>query len=205
MPKIVAVSDTHGKHRRVDVPDGDVLVHAGDFTGSGALRDIEEIDEWLSEFPHPTKILVAGNCDSVCEMSPDRVRDSLTEARYLEDEALEVDGLEFWGSPWQPIFLNMAFNLPRGEELAEKWELIPEETDVLVTHGPPAGILDRTSRGEEVGDEELLARVTDIRPDLHIFGHVHESTGVEERLGTTFVNAACNAPNDSPFVFDISA
>jgi len=205
MTKIVAVSDTHGRHRRVEIPDGDVLVHAGDFTGSGSLRDVEEFDDWLSQFPHPTKILVAGNCDGICEMSPDQVREALTEARYLEDEALEVDGLNFWGSPWQPVFLDMSFNLPRGEELAEKWALVPDDTDVLVTHGPPAGILDRTSRGEEVGDEELLARVTEVRPKLHVFGHIHESMGVEERRGTTFCNAACNKSSNNPFVFEIEA
>ncbi|MFB6350860.1 MAG: metallophosphatase domain-containing protein [Bradymonadaceae bacterium] len=199
---IVVISDTHGRHRDVEVPDGDILVHAGDFTGAGRLSDVDEIDDWLGGLPHPTKLVVAGNCDRCCERDPDEVRERLTNAQYLQDDAVEIEGIQFWGSPWQPKFLNMSFNLSRGDVLAEKWELIPEETDVLITHGPPRGILDRTSRGEEVGDRELLARVTEIRPTYHFFGHVHESSGVEERGETTFVNAACDRAGKEPVVVE---
>lgn len=203
MPKVVVISDTHGRHRRVEVPDGDVLIHAGDFTASGSMRDVEEFDDWLSELPHSEKLVVAGNCDAVCERDPDGVCERLSEARYLQDDRVEIEGVTFWGSPWQPVFLNMSFNLPRGDALAEKWADMPEDVDVLITHGPPFGILDRTSRGEEVGDRELLARVTEVRPRFHVFGHVHESSGRETRQGTEFINAACNAPGDTPFQFEI--
>lgn len=202
MTTIVVLSDTHGRHRSVEVPEGDVLIHAGDFTSRGSLKDVEEFDDWLGGFDHGTKLVVAGNCDHVCEQSPQKVRERLTNARYLQDEAVEVDGIKYWGSPWQPVFLNMSFNLRRGEPLAEKWKLIPDDIDVLITHGPPYGILDRTSRGEDVGDRELLARVTDIRPAYHVFGHVHESSGTEKRGSTMFVNAACNARGKTPFVFE---
>ena len=203
MTTIVVISDTHGRHRDVDVPGGDILVHAGDFTGSGRMSDVDEVDDWLGDLPHATTIVVAGNCDRCCERDPDEVRERLTNATYLQDESLEVEGLHIYGSPWQPVFLNMSFNLPRGEALAEKWAQIPEETDILVTHGPPFGIRDRTSRGEEVGDRALLERVTELQPAYHFFGHVHESSGVEERGGTTFVNAACDRKGKTPFVVEV--
>ena len=203
MPRIVVISDTHGRHRDVDVPAGDILVHAGDFTAGGRLSDVEEFDDWLAGLDHAEKIVVAGNCDRCLEDDPDEARERLTRAHYLQDEALEIDGLTFWGSPWQPEFLNMSFNLPRGEALAEKWALVPDDTDVLVTHTPPYGILDRTSRGQQVGDRELLARVTEIRPDYHFFGHVHESSGTADREGTRFVNAACDRAGKTPFVVDV--
>lgn len=199
---IVVISDTHGRHREVEVPDGDILIHAGDFTGSGTLSGVDNVNDWLGTLPHDHKLVVAGNCDPCCEENPDEVRERLTNAQYLQDDAVEIDGIRFWGSPWQPKFLNMSFNLPRGEALAEKWEMIPDDTDVLITHGPPRGILDRTSRGEEVGDRALLTRVTELRPAYHVFGHVHESSGTEIRGETTFVNAACDAKGKTPFVVE---
>ncbi|QDG49190.1 metallophosphoesterase [Persicimonas caeni] len=203
MTTLVAISDTHGRHRSVDVPDGDILVHAGDFSSFGSEDDLEDFNSWLGSLPHAEKIVVAGNCDHICETSPAEVRALLTEAHYLQDSAVEIAGLKFWGSPWQPIFHHMAFNLPRGEALAEKWAMIPADTDVLVTHGPPHGILDRTSRGQQVGDRALLARVTEVKPTCHIFGHVHESSGMVEQQGTCFINAACNAAGDRPFVYEL--
>jgi Icc-related predicted phosphoesterase len=199
---LVAISDTHGRHRRVDVPDGDVLIYAGDF-GLRTEHDLDEFNRWLGELPHAHKVVVAGNCDPFCEQSPDEVRRLLTEGHYLQDSAVELAGLKFWGSPWQPTFHNMAFNLPRGEPLAARWAQIPDDTDILVTHGPPHGILDRTSRGQQVGDRELLDRVTQVRPVCHIFGHVHESSGVLDRQGTRFINAACNAVGDVPVVYEV--
>lgn len=201
--KLVVMSDTHGRHRDVSVPEGDVLIHAGDFTSRGGLSDVEEFDDWLAQYDHPTKLLVAGNCDGCFEQSPMKARERVTAAKYLQDDSVEVDGLKIWGSPWQPVFLNMAFNVPRGEALAEKWEAMPDDTDVLVTHGPPAGVLDETSRGESVGDEALWQRVRQVEPALHIFGHVHESRGQRDVGHTRFINAACNAPGEEPFVVEI--
>jgi Icc-related predicted phosphoesterase len=198
--KVVIVSDTHGRHRRVEVPDGDLLIHAGDFTAGGRWSDVDEIDDWLGGFSHDQKIVVAGNCDGCCEGAADEVRSRLTHATYLMDEAVEFRGLTIWGSPWQPEFMNLAFNLPRGEALAERWAQMPDSVDILVTHGPPAGILDRTSRGERVGDEALRRRADEVSPKLHAFGHVHESSGREDSGDTTFINAACNSASDVPAV-----
>jgi Icc-related predicted phosphoesterase len=201
--RIVAISDTHGRHRELEVPAGDLLVHAGDFTSRGGLGDVEEFDDWIGQFDHPHKLVVAGNCDGCFEQAPSEARSRLTQARYLQDERIEIDGLTFWGSPWQPVFLNMAFNVPRGDALAEKWASMPDDTDVLITHGPPAGVLDETSRGETVGDEALWERVRQVQPDLHVFGHVHESTGRRTVGKTTFINAACNEASDEAFVVEV--
>jgi len=112
---------------------------------------------------------------------------------YLQDSGCEIEGVKFWGSPWQPWFFDWAFNLERGEQLRRKWALIPDDTDVLITHGPPAGILDLCPDGRRVGCGDLRLRVEQIEPMAHIFGHIHHSAGqVEPLVGrrTRFINAA---------------
>ncbi|MCA9671312.1 MAG: metallophosphatase domain-containing protein [Myxococcales bacterium] len=194
MVRLVAISDTHGAHDRVSVPDGDILVHAGDLTGLGELAELHRANDFLAAQPHAHKVVIAGNHDWCFVRQPDQARAALSAARYLQDEAAEVCGLRFYGSPWQPWFLNWAFNLPRGPQLAARWAAIPDDTDVLITHGPPRGILDRTFAEAHAGCDALLARVTQIRPLTHIFGHIHEAAGVRVRGGTTFVNAsACDS------------
>ncbi|HET6574366.1 MAG TPA: metallophosphatase domain-containing protein [Fimbriiglobus sp.] len=190
MLTLVCVSDTHGRHREAVVPDGDVLIHAGDITGYGELEVVEDFDRWLAELPHRHKVVIAGNHDWCFQTQPDRARARLRHAVYLQDEAVTIAGLKFYGSPWQPWFLDWAFNLPRGPELAAKWALIPDDTDVLVTHGPPLGVLDATRRGHRPGCADLAARVRVVRPGLHVFGHIHEAAGVVRDGDTLFVNAA---------------
>ena len=203
MTRLVLVSDTHGRHEQVDIPDGDVLIHAGDFCRGRSITVVHEFNSWLSGLPHEEKLVVAGNCDHIFEHRREEAEAALDAARYLQDDTVEIDGLTFWGSPWQPVFLDMAFNVPRGRELAEKWAEMPDELDVLITHAPPRDILDETSRGEVVGDRALRERVEEVRPTLHVFGHIHESYG-ERTLGAThFVNAACNDPSRSPIIFEI--
>ena len=203
--RIVCLSDTH--LRDVAVPPGDVLVHAGDFTMGGSLREIERFAAWIGALPHRYKIVIAGNHDFGFERHPHEARDRLDGVTYLEDQGVEVEGLRIWGSPWQPRFRDWAFNLDRGAPLREKWERIPPGTDLLVTHGPPAGILDRTVSGQEVGCADLRDVVFGIRPRLHVFGHIHEGFGVLERDGTTFANASiCTVgyePRNPCLVFDL--
>lgn len=205
--RIVAISDTHGMHRRFDVPDGDVLIHAGDLTGHGELAEVEEFDTFLGTLPHRHKIVIAGNHDFCFERRPGEAGKRLTNATYLQDEMTTVDGIVFYGSPWQPWFHDWAFNLQRGPEIKAKWDLIPEGVDVLITHGPPWGYGDRTLSGLQVGCEDLLAAVQRVMPRLHIFGHIHEGHGIIPGPDTTFVNAsACTAyfePRNAPLVFDL--
>ncbi len=203
MPRIVCVSDTHSFHRKTVVPDGDILIHAGDITLHGELEAVEDFDRWLGTLPHRHKVVIAGNHDFCFQEKPERARPLLTNAVYLEDSAVTVEGLKVYGSPWQPEFGGWAFNLPRGPELAAVWGKIPDDTDVLVTHGPPAGFLDRTNRGVHAGCADLLARVFQVRPRLHVFGHIHEAAGVMEVGGITFVNASTHLGVGTAVVVDL--
>ena len=191
--KLVLISDTHGQHRKFDIPEGDVLIHAGDFMRSGMYaHEIVDFNDWLDSTPCPTRIVIAGNHDRLFELQYS-VRSYLTNAIYLQDSAVEIDGLKFWGSPWQPEFNNWAFNVPRGAAIKKYWDLIPEGTDVLITHGPPYGILDRIlpERGvEHLGCGELLKAVDRIQPRLHVFGHIHGGYGDRWDHDTLFINAS---------------
>ncbi len=171
------------------IPEGDVLIHGGDFTSRGSVHDVIDFNTWLGTLAHPTKIVIAGNHDFLFERDPGLARSLLTNATYLEDSGTTVGGLAVWGSPWQPRFFDWAFNLDRGAPLEAKWNLIPAATDVLVTHGPPMEILDRTRRGEPVGCEALARAVLRVKPKLHVFGHIHEGYGELVRDGIRYVNA----------------
>ena len=119
--RIVAISDTHGLHRHLQVPPGDILVHAGDITGRGQLDQVVDFNEWLGGLPHRHKVVIAGNHDFCFEQQPLESAALLTNCIYLFDKAITLDGLCFYGSPWQPWFYDWAFNLGRGPELQAKW------------------------------------------------------------------------------------
>jgi Icc-related predicted phosphoesterase len=194
-------------HSAITVPDGDVLVHTGDATKLGKEAQIVEVNRWLGTLPHKHKILISGNHDFGFERDP-AMRDRMTNAIYLQDSGVTIDGIEFYGSPWQPRFYNWAFNLDRGTPLKAIWDKVPETTQVLLTHGPPFGILDMTERGEPVGCEELRKLVFRLpRLKLHVFGHIHEAYGETFQGGTYFVNASiCDLryrPVNPPIVVDI--
>jgi predicted phosphohydrolase len=208
MPRIVCLSDTHNCNEQIDVPDGDLLIHSGDATISGTTLELQRFLDWYSSLPHESKILIAGNHDWAFQLQPEAAVAAIPEnVIYLRDSSTEIDGLKIYGSPWQPRFFDWAFNLDRGPEIAEKWKLIPEDTDVLITHGPPSGILDRTPAGDNAGCEELRKRVEKIRPKLHIFGHIHMGYGHTHQFGVTFVNACiCDEayrPGNPPIVIDL--
>ena len=229
--RLVCISDTHALEKHIKVPEGDVLIHAGDLTNVGNVRDVEQFNAWLGTLPHPLKIVIAGNHDYCFE--PSELRQALiakhrnflhrtttglvdgqeassllTHCTYLFDSAVEYKGVKFWGSPWQPWFYDWAFNLRRGEEIAAIWEKIPNDTDVLITHGPPHRILDQTMSGDFVGCEALLDRLESL-PSIkaHIFGHIHEGYGTKEHNGKMFINASiCTVdyrPSNVPIVFDL--
>ena len=203
--RIVCVSDTHGAHRDLVVPDGDLFVHAGDITRRGELDTVADFDRWLGELPHRHKVVICGNHDFAFQEQPHAARGLITNAVYLEDSGVTVGGLTVYGSPWQPWFGGWAFNLERGPALAAVWAKIPDRTDILVTHGPPAGILDRTSRGIVAGCKDLFDRVWEVRPRLHVFGHIHESAGRSDIDGVTFVNASSFEGRGGPCVVEWGA
>jgi predicted phosphohydrolase len=204
--RIVCISDTHAQHRRMTIPDGDLLLCAGDFTRSGDEADVRDFDAWLGTLPHAHKVIIAGNHDFAFERTPDAAT-WIRHATYLQDSGCVVGGLRIWGSPWQPRFFDWAFNLDRGAPLKAVWDLIPDDTDVLITHGPPWEVLDVTSRGQRVGCEELAKAITRVKPRLHVFGHIHESYGQVERDGVIYVNASnCDLryrPVQAPIVVDL--
>lgn len=207
MTRIVCISDTHNRHKKIAIPDGDILIHAGDMSGRGLPDEIRAFDRFLMTLPHPHKVVIAGNHDFLFEKEPERARALMAHCIYLQDQEATVCGLRIWGSPWQPWFFNWAFNLARGPEIAAKWSLIPDGIDILVTHGPPLGHGDRVDRGEAVGCADLLQAIRRVRPKLHIFGHIHEGYGITEAEGTRFINAStCTLDYEAknpPIVIDL--
>ena len=187
--RLVAIADSHMYHDDVEIPDGDVLVHAGDMTRGGRMEELATVADYLQALPHRHKIVIAGNHDWGFVRTPRPARKLFAGLTYLQDEGCEIDGLSFWGSPWQPEFFDWAFNLPRGPELAAVWAKIPDDTDVLVTHGPPRGFGDTTYDGRHEGCDDLLARIRQVRPGLHLFGHIHEDRGHWRDGPTLIVNA----------------
>ena len=207
------ISDTHGKRDYIQVPDGDILIHAGDITSRGETWQVEKFNHWLGKLPHKHKIVIAGNHDFCFERNQ-ACRELITNAVYLQDAAFEAAGFKFYGSPWQPWFHDWAFNLQRGPDILAKWKLIPTDTDILITHGPPKGHGDLVGRvlfadeDPHVGCQDLLDEVTTrIKPKLHVFGHIHEAYGRSTDGQTIFVNA-CNLdlgykPVNPPLVVDL--
>jgi len=191
--RIVALSDTHGMHERLQVPDGDLLIFAGDCSSQGREYEVASFLHWFAALPHPHKVMIAGNHDFLFEQNPEKTLAMIPPGIiYLNDSGVTIEGVKIWGSPYSPRFFDWAFNCDRGEDIAQHWRLIPDGTDVLITHGPPAGILDRTMDGDVAGCEDLLRHVERVRPKVHVFGHIHEGYGMVDKDGTCFVNA-CNA------------
>jgi Icc-related predicted phosphoesterase len=196
--KITFISDTHNKHKHLTskgmgniLGSGDILVHAGDSTSMGQKHEIEQFLKWFSNTDFEHKIFIAGNHDFGFEKETDidqQFKD--LGVTYLFDNDITIDGIKFYGSPWQPEFYNWAFNLPRGEELAAKWEKIPDDVDILITHGPAYGILDYAPIGGHVGCEELYRKIVEVKPKIHVCGHIHDSYGQKSMGGIEFLNAS---------------
>jgi Icc-related predicted phosphoesterase len=191
--RIVCISDTHGLHRNLTLPHADILIHAGDFLFCGTFaKEIDDFDDWLGGLPIKHKIVVAGNHDGIFESKPKKARKHLTNAIFLENSSTMVEGLRFWGCPITPVPPYMAFAVEPGVASRKFWDRIPTDTDVLVTHGPPFGILDKENiLASHMGCHELTKAVLRIKPRLHVFGHVHGGYGRETGPnGTEFVNSA---------------
>lgn len=214
--KILCMSDTHGLHERIQpnwLPHADVLVHAGDISNVGKAGEIDHFCNWFANLKgYDHKIFIAGNHDLGFEKHSRSYKEIQVilktyekEITYLEDEGMSItkdlgtpeeQTINIWGSPWQPEFHKWAFNLQRGKELEDKWKLIPDNTDVLITHGPPYGIGDFVpyKGGEYVGCRDLLDRLCQLEKlKAHIFGHIHYSYGHVMRNNFQLVNASvCN-------------
>jgi len=203
--RIVAVADTHLFHGDLDVPDGDLFVHAGDLCRGGDLEELRAAAEWIASLPHRHKVIVAGNHDWAFVYEPAGARIAMAGMHYLQDSEITIEGLRVYGSPWQPAFHDWAFNLPRGSALAHVWAKIPHGIDVLVTHSPPAGFGDRSPVGGRAGCDDLLARLSVVRPRLHLFGHIHQDGGVWQHEGMVLANVTTWECERAPTVIDIDA
>ncbi len=173
--KIVALSDTHGQHRQISVPSGEILIHCGDFTNLGRAEEVSDFIQWFKQWPHPYKILVAGNHELNWHERNSVSLLANTDIIYLENSGINILGLNIYGSPVTPSFFNWNFMKDRGSEIAEVWSKIPANLDILITHGPPHGILDKDPRGKSVGCEELRKAVEKLAPKVHLFGHLHQN------------------------------
>ena len=222
---VVAISDTHGMHRSVKVPDSDVLIHCGDFCRLGRVEEVKDFAAWLQALPHEHKLVTAGNHDKPVARERQRIRRMFEQAgvKLLLNEEVVIRGVKFWGSPVTPTFFEWHFMEDRGADIAKIWSQIPDDVDVLITHGPPYGHGDlappyRTPHPKVAGCLELLKRVKEIssktgmrNPRVHVFGHIHDGHGAtqsDEFGGLTFINAAiCNEryePKNAPMGFQIT-
>jgi Icc-related predicted phosphoesterase len=208
--KIISISDSHTYHRKLEIPDGDVLIHAGDITFKGEIDVLIDFNNWLGEqkskFSHI--LCIAGNHDIIYETKNAYARSLITNATYLQDSSITIDGIKFYGSPWTPRFFDWAFNANRGTELRQIWNKIPNDTNVLITHGPAFGSLDEVPSGMHVGCSDLKDRIAELSDlKLHICGHIHHSYGIKAISNPIYVNAAVCTENyqaiNKPIVVEI--
>jgi len=201
MSQLIFISDTHTKHSSItndlnviyDQDPESILIHSGDVSYRGTLGEIKRFLTWFKDLPFKTKILIAGNHDFIFEDNPSLIKqmlfDEFPEIIYLEDCGFEVNGLKFWGSPVTPRFYDWAFN--RDENIQNHWDLIPEDVNVLITHGPPYMILDRTKSGLHVGCKLLSKRISELNDlKVHAFGHIHEANGTHWDKDVVYVNSS---------------
>jgi Icc-related predicted phosphoesterase len=205
--KITFISDTHTRQGQIpysDLPGGDLLIHAGDIMNSGYNKnDIFDFLHWYDSIPgYDKKVFIAGNHDRMFENDPEEVKEILKQYPniiYLQDESYEIYDLEtdksikLYGSPWQPEFYSWAFNLPKnGIEISGKWEAIPDDTDILITHGPAWGSVDTVAGRpwDNLGCELLAERIQRFRPKIHVCGHIHSGYGIETIDNIHYINAS---------------
>ncbi len=190
---IDCLSDTHGHLPKLD--GGDLLIIAGDLTRMDRIDEYEKFDAWLRDQQYRKKVIVAGNHDNHIQNGY-----KIKYGSYLEDSGTEFMGFNIWGSPWTNRFDNqnpkyMAFSVEKDEDLSLKWNLIPNETNILVTHTPPLGILDAIEKQWQRCGSKSLSLKLGFSLRLHVFGHIHEGYGQWKKEGfgeknTIFVNAS---------------
>jgi len=220
--RLVLISDTHMQHRKLVMPKGDVLIHAGDFTNKGRVKDINEFDSWLGELDYAHKIVVFGNhdteTDSLAIRRDGRVAEETTleNGIVLKNDTIVIEGLTVFGSPYtlDPFKIDWwAHKADFEEEMEQYMNHMQEGVDIVVTHSPPYGIGDKGMDGTNCGSRAMRAKIDVVNPALHVFGHIHEGRGwymnkEDQQSSTLFVNASSLASPlksslSSPFVLDV--
>ncbi|KAI6657771.1 Metallophosphoesterase domain-containing protein 1-like [Oopsacas minuta] len=225
--RFVCISDTHSHTDKLKVPSGDVLIHAGDFSNIGHKEDVVKFNSFLGSLPHRYKVVIAGNHDLSLDteeypktlwmrfshktkLDSNEMKSLISNGLYLEDFGCELLGFKIYGSPWQPEFFSWGFNLKRGQPLLDKWNKIPDNVDILITHGPPIGHGDLCNHGGRAGCVELLSTIQNrVKPKVHVFGHIHEGYAshrirsthtrmliVAQRYLLTLMSIPSNDPSD---------
>ena len=201
MTKLVFISDTHTRFGELTISECDILIDSGDYSFKGTNSEIKNFYKWFDKQPAKHLISVQGNHELGFEANPENAiaiaKSQCERVHLLHDSGVTINGIKFWGSPWQPEFCDWAYNLPRGLPLKEKWALIPDDTNVLITHGPPYQILDDVQnmwegRIESVGCMALRSRTSKLdHLKFHSFGHIHLMGSKQMKVGnTTFINAS---------------
>jgi len=210
--RLVCTSDTHLHHEELVIPDGDIFIHCGDFgQKTKDAKDVLEFNDWMGTLPHRHKLVIAGNHEFVFnKLTKEEIQSQLlTNCTYLQDQLVVIEGTKIWGTPWNAS-QNMSFGTTNRQQ---KWDLIPKDTEILITHIPPRDIMDKAASGKPWGCTFLRKTVRHVvQPYLHLFGHVHEQTGLQEEYGITFVNCAATIwPRDGtgrnvriPWVLDFN-
>lgn len=208
--KIVHISDTHGErsHSKLEIPKCDLLIHTGDIGGRTSPVEVYEFVKWFSKQPAKHKVFIAGNHDICLDVNfktedkelndihtkqykdSQKIIEKFSDVIYLKNSGCEIEGYKIWGSPYSPSFYRQhwAFNADRGPEIAAIWDKIPDDTDILLTHGPSFGMLDWVPRsmatswninghvGCEDLDHTIKYRLTELK--LHCYGHIHSNTAI---------------------------
>ncbi len=193
--RIVIISDTHGCHREAVLPEGDIIVHTGDICNQGNEEQVHDFLDWYKELDYQRRIFIKGNHDwdliNNKTLIPSEIPSGID---YLHNESLEINGVKIWG-------------VGEDNDKDAPWDLIPNDTDILLTHSPPFEILDKAPSGNRRGEKALLKRVFEVAPRLHLFGHIHFSHGREEQNGIQFFNSSLFVALErklgrQPFYFD---
>lgn len=203
MTRCIFISDTHGCHQEVidgktvdlQITDGDVLVHCGDFSARGTVLNIVSFNEWMGKQSHRRKICGPGNHDCAVQINPSLSKGLLTNAELMIHEPFDINGIPCFFTPWQPFYKNWSYNEKVDLTRKRLFDMIPDNVEILFSHCPPYGYLDKGFQAPHVGDKMLLERIRELKKLRYVvFGHIHNGRGSVQNNGITFIN--CSLLND---------
>lgn len=205
--RIIAISDTHGLHEALNLPKGDLIIHAGDISDHGTKEEVIDFLKWFANLDYTHKLFIGGNHDIFLDEYPVDLLELLpANVTYLNNNGTTINNLKFWGSPITPDLEGWAFGCNR-KDMAAHWQYLPKDIDILITHTPPLGILDKSRSHRSLGCKDLMDKVIELKPNFHIFGHVHASYGQVTITPTTFINASnissLRGIVNPPIIFDL--